>query len=427
MGGDKGKRERIGPEGFLNEFLGWDTGPGDSILLVQKGANRLMKLSPQALEVDTSRIRELAVLAEEVPGVHKLYFGESNIPTPDFIKRAAKEAVEQSYTFYTPNAGYLELRQAISQKVLELQGLRYDPETEIIVTGSGVTALFLSIFTLLGRGEKAIILSPAWPNSKSIVQMVGGIPVEVPLVEGKDRYVLDRDRIREAMDDRTKLLILSSPSNPLGWVATMEEQKVLADLAQERGITILSDEVYERIVYDGSVASSVAKVTPRQEGVIIAHSFSKSYCMTGWRVGYCLGSPEAIAQMIKLQEFVVSHPSSISQRAAIVALREGEEFVKEMVERYRKQRDLIYSRLIRMKGLEVKKPEGAFYIFPRVRGLKDSFEFAKDLLTKKAVGVAPGSAFGMGGEGCIRLCFAAEEKVVGPALDRLEEYLEERE
>ncbi len=385
-----------------------------------------MNLSPQALQVESSRIRELAVLAETVPGVYKLYFGESNIPTPEFIKRGGQKAIAESHTFYTPNAGYKELREAISQKIWELQGLRYDPETEIIVTGSGVTALLLSIFTLLGRGEKAIILSPAWPNSKSIVQMVGGIPVEVSLREGKDRYELDLDRIRTAIDSRTRLLILSSPSNPLGWVASVEEQRALAELAYKRGITILSDEVYERITYNGPAAPSIAKVVPSREGVIVAHSFSKSYCMTGWRVGYCYGAKEAISEMIKLQEFVVSHPSSISQRAAITALREGEEFVKEMVARYRRQRDFIYSRLIQMKGLKVKKPEGAFYVFPRIAGLKDSFAFAKDLLLKKAVGVAPGSAFGLGGEGCIRICFAAEEEVMGPALDRLEEYLEER-
>lgn len=385
-----------------------------------------MRLSPQALAVDISRIRELAVLADKVPGVYKLYFGESNIPTPDFIKKAAQRAIQENYTFYTPNAGYLELRQAISQKALELQGLVYDPETEVIVTGSGVTALMLSIFTLLGRGEKAIILSPAWPNSKSIVQMVGGIPVEVPLVEGRDRYLLDLDRVKASIDEKTRLLVLSSPSNPLGWVATVEEQKALAELAYQRGITLLSDEVYERIVYNGPAVPSIAKVAPQREGVMIAHSFSKSYCMTGWRVGYCLGSKEAIDQMVKLQEFVVSHPSSVSQRAAITALAEGEAFVKGMVERYRSQRDLMYSRLIRMKGLKVKEPEGAFYVFPRVEGLKDSFEFAKDLLLKKAVGVAPGCAFGLGGEGCIRLCFAADHEVIAPALDRLEEYLVER-
>lgn len=385
-----------------------------------------MRLSPQALAVDISRIRELAVLADKVPGVYKLYFGESNIPTPDFIKKAAQRAIQENYTFYTPNAGYLELRQAISQKALELQGLVYDPETEVIVTGSGVTALMLSIFTLLGRGEKAIILSPAWPNSKSIVQMVGGIPVEVPLVEGRDRYLLDLDRVKASIDEKTRLLILSSPSNPLGWVATVEEQKALAELAYQRGIILLSDEVYERIVYNGPAVPSIVKVAPQREGVMIAHSFSKSYCMTGWRVGYCLGSKEAIDQMVKLQEFVVSHPSSVSQRAAITALAEGEAFVKGMVERYRSQRDLMYSRLIRMKGLEVKKPEGAFYVFPRVEGLRDSFDFAKDLLLKKAVGVAPGCAFGLGGEGCIRLCFAADREVIAPALDRLEEYLAER-
>jgi len=385
-----------------------------------------MRVSPQAIQVESSRIRDLAVLAEQVPGVYKLYFGESNIPTPEFIKKAGQEAIERSYTFYTPNAGYKELREAISQKVWDLQRLRYDPEDEIIVTGSGVTALLLSIFVLLGRGEKAIILSPAWPNSKSIVQMVGGIPVEVPLLEGKDRYELDLDRVRETIDSQTKLLVLSSPSNPLGWVASAEEQNALAELAYEKGVTLLSDEVYERIVYSGSAAPSIARVMPQREGVVVVQSFSKSYCMTGWRVGYCYGPKAAISQMVKMQEFVVSHASSVSQRAALFALREGEEFVKGMVEGYRRQRDFIYSRLVRMRGVEVKKPEGAFYVFPRIDDLQDSFAFAKDLLLKKAVGVAPGCAFGLGGEGCIRLCFAAEETVLGPALDRLEEYLDER-
>ena len=385
-----------------------------------------MQLSSQALHVESSRIRELAVLADGIPGVYKLYFGESNIPTPEFIKKAGQKAIEESHTFYTPNAGYLELRRAIARKTEELQGLRYDPHSEIIVTGSGVTALLLAIFTLLDRGEKAIILSPAWPNSKSIVQMVGGIPIEVPLAEGRNRYELDLDRIREAIDDDTKLLILSSPSNPLGWVASEGEQRALAELVHQRGITLLSDEVYERIVYEGQAAPSITRVAPRREGVVIAHSFSKSYCMTGWRVGYCLGPRAAIDQMIKLQEFIVSHPSSISQQAAITALNEGEAFIEEMVGRYRSQRDYMYERLSKMKGLEIRKPEGAFYIFARVIGLQDSFEFAQDLLMKKAVGIAPGCAFGLGGEGCIRLCFAADRAVIAPAMDRLEEYLEER-
>jgi aspartate aminotransferase len=383
-------------------------------------------LSAQATRVDSSRIRELSALADKLPGIYKLYFGESNLPTPEFIKKAAHEAIAQNHTFYTPNAGYLDLREAIAEKVKELQLLSYDPETEVIVTGSGVTGLLLSIFAVLERGGKAILLSPAWPNARSIVQMVGGIPLEIPLREGRDRYELDLERIEREMDDSTRLVIYSSPSNPLGWVASEEEQRGLANLAYSRGVTIISDEVYERIVYDRPVASSIARVAPDKNGVIVVHSFSKTYCMTGWRVGFCLGPREVVAHMVKLQEFVVSHPSSISQRAALVALREGEAFVREMVERYRRQRDLVYGRLAQMEELQVKSPEGAFYIFPRVTGLKDSFAFARELLLEKGVGVAPGSAFGSGGEGCFRICFAAEEGILLPALDRLEDFLKKR-
>lgn len=385
-----------------------------------------VSLSSQAKMVDSSRIRELSTLADKISGVYKLYFGESNLPTPEFIKKAAQDAIAQNHTFYTPNAGYLDLREAIADKVRELQRLSYDPESEVIVTGSGVTGLLLSIFSVLDRGKKAILLSPAWPNAKSIVQMVGGIPVEIPLREGRDRYELDLERIAREMDNSTKLVIYSSPSNPLGWVASEDEQRGLAELAFRWGVTIVSDEVYERIVYDRPVASSIARVAPDRNGVIVVHSFSKTYCMTGWRVGFCLGSRKVVAQMIKLQEFVVSHPSSISQRAALVALREGEGFVREMVERYRRQRDLVYKRLSQMEALQVKPPEGAFYIFPRVMGLQDSFAFARDLLLEKGVGVAPGCAFGSGGEGCLRICFAAKEDVLVPALDRLEDFLRGR-
>jgi hypothetical protein len=384
-----------------------------------------MGISLRAIQLPPSSIREIYDLSLKMEGSYRLFLGESNIGTPDFIKKAAKKAIDDDYVFYTANAGYLDLRQALAEKLQEWHQVRYNPQTEIAITAGGVMGIHLVTYAAINPGEKVILISPAWPNFKAIIEMVGAIPVEISLVEAGQRYSLDFDRILDAIDDKTRLVVCNSPSNPTGWVATLEEKKKLYQIAGDHGLTLLFDEVYEHIVFTGERPTpSIAKIIPEPaENLIILNSFSKTYSMTGWRIGYVLSHRNVISQISKLQEFTVSHATSITQRAAITALREGEEFINQSLEVYQKNRDLVYQRLVDMERVDIKIPEGAFYAFPKIAGMKNSLEFCKKLLATKKVGLAPGSAFGEGGEGYVRICFAAEESLLKPALDRFEEFM----
>jgi len=377
-----------------------------------------MRIAQNVREVSESKIRRISAMAEGMHDVSRLYFGESNMGTPDFIKEAGKRAIDDDHTFYTHNAGYLELRETLSQKIAELRGIHYDPHTEIALTAGGVMGLFLVIFTLLEPGDKAVVISPVWPNAKAIVETIGATALEVALRAEAEGYVLDRDELTRALDAGPRLIVLSSPSNPTGWVATPDDLAWLYGQARSRGIAVLSDEVYDH-------APSIAVLDKDKSTVLVVNSFSKTYCMTGWRLGYVAGNAEVVAQIVKLLEFTVSHATSITQRAAITALRNGDGFIREMQQEYRRKRDLAYEALASIASLDAKKPRGAFYIFPKVEGLRDSFRFAKELLLERGVGVAPGAAFGLGGEGHIRLCFAVDDDLLLRAASTIRARLEE--
>ncbi|HPD14137.1 MAG TPA: aminotransferase class I/II-fold pyridoxal phosphate-dependent enzyme [Planctomycetota bacterium] len=381
--------------------------------------------SRHAASVPRSRIRELSDLATQVANPLRLYFGESNVPTPAFIKEAAKQAIDEGHTFYTLNAGYLDLRQAIAAQTRRLHGFDYDPDGEVVVTAGGVEALFLAFAATLEPGSKAVILSPCWPNVAAIVQMLGATPVEVPLVENDGAFRVNHDALAAALDPSVRVLFVNSPSNPTGWVMSGAEEAFLADLAAARGVCLILDQVYERIVFDGPVAP-VRRLGRLREHLMLLNSLSKAYSMTGWRVGYALGPQQIVEQMTKLQEFVVSHAPAPSQRAALAAITKGEAFVREMQMRYRALRDLACERLGHCPRVELARPAGAFYVFPRIEGLTDSFDFCRRLLLDRGVGLAPGCAFGAGGEGHVRLCFAVEESILAPALDRLAAFLARR-
>ncbi len=356
-------------------------------------------------------------------GVLKLYFGESNLPTPQFIKDAAAEALREGHTFYTSNAGYASLRQAIAEKYGELHGVEIDGLRQIVITASGVQALNVALRCLLDPGDEAIILTPAWPNSSSIVQMCSAVPRQVPLCLEGGRYHIDFGAVEAAIGPRTRLLLYTSPSNPLGWVAAEGEQQSLLDLCRRRGLWLISDEVYERLYYNGPVAPSILRKTTPDDAVVVPQSFSKSYCMTGWRLGWLVSRPDLAKKAAELNEFIVSHASAMTQKAGEAALREGEASVAEMVRRLRENRDLALAALKNMPRITVPSPDGAFYLFPRIDGLRDSFEFCRRLLMEKRVGLAPGVAFGAGGEGSVRLCYAADRTVLEPALERLDEFV----
>ena len=242
-------------------------------------------IAPGLSAVAPSRIREIADIAFGMDGVYKLHFGESNLPTPNFIKKAAARALEEGYTFYTENAGLLGLRQAIADKCQELHMVNLDPRAEILVTASGVQALNVSIRCVIDPGDEAIVLTPNWPNASAIVNLYSGAAREVPLVWDGKRYTLDLPAIEAALTPRTRLLVYTSPSNPLGWVARAEEQRTLLDFCRRHGLWLLADEVYERIYFSGPVAPSILRLCNRDDALIVVQSFSKSYCMTGWRLG----------------------------------------------------------------------------------------------------------------------------------------------
>jgi aspartate/methionine/tyrosine aminotransferase len=376
--------------------------------------------------VSPSRIREIADIAFGMDGVLKLHFGESNLPTPAFIKAAAVRALNEGYTFYTENAGLPALRQAIAEKYRELHEVRLDPRTEILVTASGVQALNVSIRCAIDPGDEAIVLTPNWPNATAIVNLYAGAGREVPFAWDGRRYTLDLSAIEAALTPRTRLIVYASPSNPLGWVARPEEQRTLLEFCRRHGLWLLADEVYERIYFTGTAAPSILRLCSRDDAVIVVQSFSKSYCMTGWRLGWVAARHDLVRKAAQLNEFIVSHAPSMVQRAGETALRDGEAFVQGMAADVQRRVRFCHEALRGVPGVTVAPPEGSFYLFPRIEGLSDSFDFALSLLRDTRVAVAPGSAFGNGGEGAIRICCAADESVLEPAMERLRRFLKKR-
>lgn len=381
-------------------------------------------VAPSLNQIQPSRIRELANVAFTMEGVYKLQFGESNMPTPHYIKEAAAKAIYDGWTFYSENAGLPALRESIARKYADLHHVALDPLREIVVTASGVQALNLTIRCTVDPGDEALILSPNWPNGTEIVRMFGATPREIPLVLQNNRFAIDFAALAAAITPRTRLLLYTSPSNPLGWVATVEEQQQLLDFARQHGLWLLADEVYERIYFQGPAAPSILRLCTRDDAVIVAQSFSKSYCMTGWRLGWAVARADLMAKAAPLNEFIVSHAATFIQRAGLAALEQGEDEIAARAELFSERMNFCYDALAATKGVTVPKPEGAFYLFPRVDGVTDSFAFCLGLLKETKVAVAPGVAFGVGGEGALRICTASDLTVLEPAMERLVRFIE---
>ena len=384
-------------------------------------------LAASALRVPHSRIRELAEIAMGMDGVLKLYFGESNLPTPEFIKRATQKAMADGYTFYTENAGLSSLRKALARYYQELHGVDLDPASEIVITASGVQALNVGIRCVIDPGDEGLVLTPAWPNGSSNIAMSNGVAIEIPHPLVGDRYQIDFAALEAAVTPRTRMLIYTSPSNPLGWVATVDEQRQLLEFTRRHNLWLIADEVYERLNYTGTKLSAPAptilKLATRDDAVIVVQSFSKMYCMTGWRLGWLVSRRDLCARATQLNEFIISHAPSMAQRAAETALLWGENALCEMLVRYKENRDFCLAALAKMPRVTVPKPDGAFYLFPKIAGVTDSFDFCKRLLMDTQVGLAPGVAFGAGGEGSVRICYAAEKQILQEAMARLAMFL----
>jgi aspartate aminotransferase len=376
----------------------------------------------EVLDVIESPMVQLATVAETMPGSLKLCYGESDMPTPEFICRAAAEALRAGHTFYTHTAGYPELREAITAKIFELHQVTYRP-SEVMATVGATAAIFTAIRACVGPGDNAVVVSPTYAIFSNVVRLTGGLAREIPLASDGRRFHLDLDRVRTAIDDRTRMLIVNSPSNPTGWMITQDEQRALYELAQHHNLIILADEVYERLTYDLPLAPSFARVADNKDHLIVVNSFSKTYNMTGWRLGWAQTSERTIRLMYKAAEFITSNAAAMVQRAGIVALRDGEPYISELRKQYAARRAQVAAGYAAIPQLSLLEPQGAFYAFARVDGLSDSTAFTAKLLRETGVALTPGVAFGPAGEGYIRLCFAASEQVVSEALSRLTEFM----
>lgn len=377
---------------------------------------------PELANVPESPLVQIATVAESMLGAIKLCYGESDLPTPEFISRAAYDAALAGHTFYTHTAGYYELREAISDKILELHDVSYRP-TEIVCTVGGSMAIYLAVRTCVGAGDNAVIISPGYAIFTNAVRMAGGEPRLVPLEAHGARFCLDLDHIRRAIDGNTRMLIVNSPSNPTGWMIDADEQRALYELAERHDMILLADEVYERLTYDAPIAPSFARIAQRRDNLLVVNSFSKTYNMTGWRLGWAQGPERLVRTMTSAAEFMTSNPTAMVQQAGIVALRDGEAYVRDLRAQYASRRVQVTRALSAMPAFSLPEPQGGFYAFPRIEGLADSADFAMRLVRHTGLALAPGSAFGSSGEGRVRMCFASTEETLTRALDRLHDFM----
>jgi len=377
------------------------------------------RLTTESLGV--SLIREVGNAGMGIDDVLALWYGEPDMSTPDYICQAAARSLANGDTFYTENFGIDELRETLSSYMTELYGKPVAME-RVAVTASGMSATNLMQQVLTNPGDNVIISAPIWPNLIETIRIMGGEPRFAWLRFGNQGWSLDLEQMFSMVDGRTRAIMINSPSNPTGWVMSRGEMQAVLDFCRERDIWVLSDEVYARMYYKGRVAPSFLEIAEPDDKLVVVNSFSKSWCMTGWRLGWLTCPPALMPTLEKMIEFHYSCPAHFSQVAAVTAVRDGEDFVTQTVARYQQARDLVIDRLQAMPKVRVHRPDGAFYAFFAVEGMDDSLERCKEILRQTHVGLAPGAAFGAEGEGFIRLCFASSLDRLDDAMDRIEPF-----
>ena len=368
-----------------------------------------------------SKIREIYNQGVGMPGLLAFWAGESDEPTPGFIRRAAQASLEAGEVFYSQNLGVLELREALAQYVSRLH--KPVSQDQIAVTSSGVNALMLASQLLLDPGDRAVEVVPLWPNLQEIPRILGAQTITVPLRFGME-WTLHLDQLLEALTPRTRAVYINSPNNPTGWTITREAQKAILAHCRRHGIWIVCDDAYERMYYgEGGVAPSFLDIAEPEDRVIGANTFSKSWLMTGWRLGWLVVPPALAPDLAKLIEYNTSCAPVFVQRAGVAAVRDGEPVVAHSRERFRRARDFLVNALDEIPGVKAALPPGAMYVFFGIEGMTDSLGFCKRLLRETALGLAPGSAFGPEGEGYVRWCFAASEERLAEGVGRLRRFL----
>lgn len=385
-------------------------------------ARRVTGIASSPTVAVSDRARQLRAAGRDVID---LGGGDPDFPTPRHIVQAAAEAMEAGDTHYVASAGIIELRREIAKKLATENGVEYGPD-EIVVTPGGKPAVYSAIMTLIDEGDEVLILDPGWVSYVPEVVIAQGQPVNVPL-SAADNFALSEERIRPYITPRTRALILCTPNNPTGRVATRAELETVAALAREHNLIVFSDEIYEKLIYDGHAHISIASLPGMRERTVTLNGFSKAYAMTGWRLGYLAAPAPIVRQMLKLYSHSLTCAASFSQRGAVAALTGPQEVIARMVEAYDRRRRFVTTGLNAIPGVRCALPEGAFYALPDIRGTGlSSSECAELLLEAGGVAVTPGNAFGLAGEGFIRLSYATSDELLRDAIERMGETLAKR-
>ncbi len=379
----------------------------------------MKSISEAIATLQASPVREMYDLASKAENLLDFTLGEPDFATPERIKEAAKKALDADCTHYTHNAGMLELREAISCYAKKNCRIASNPETEVFVGAGATEVLSLVIKTLVSQGEEVIVQTPMWPTLVGQIHICGGraVPVEVREENG---FVLKAEDIEKKISSKTKLIIVNTPHNPTGAVIPREEQLKIAELAENYDLYVIADEVYHRFVYDGIEHFSLASQEKYKKRVITIGSFSKTYAMTGWRLGWGIAEAGLVERITKLQEFYSSCTNTFAQYGAIEALRGDQGVVEWMKDEYDKRRRLVTEAIYSMKNLSCPQPAGAFYAFINIKEIdRDSMAFCKRLLKRTGVALAPGVGFGKEGDGYVRLCYANSVEKLKDGLERL--------
>ena len=379
-------------------------------------------LSKRVAGLKPSGIRKFFDIAATMKDVISLGIGEPDFTTPEPILQAGIRSLQNGETHYTSNWGKLELRQAIADNLKKLYGVSYNPENEVIATVGVSEALYLTMVAVLDPGDEVIIPTPCFVSYQAEVLLAGGVPVEIPS-KIENNFQLDPDEVRAAITPKAKVIFVGYPNNPTGAVAERETLLEVAKIAEEHNLLIISDEIYDRLVYGFEHVCVPALGENIKRRTILLGGFSKDYAMTGWRIGYACGPADIIKGLVRIHQYTIMSAPTTAQDAALEAMKSGNKYVEEMVAEYDRRRKLIVSGFNRL-GLRTFEPRGAFYAFPNIQasGMDDE-TFAETLLKEEGVAVVPGNAFGPGGDGFVRACYATAYKKIEEALHRMERFM----
>ena len=379
-------------------------------------------LNEKIKKVKPSGIRRFFDIANEMENVISLSIGEPDFSTPWHVREAGIDSLQQGKTWYTPNRGFMELRQEIANYFTRRFHVNYDPAAQVLVTVGGSEAIDLCVRTLINPGDEVLIPQPSFVCYEPMVQMAEGVPVIIE-TKAENEFRLTAQELREHITEKTKLLILPYPNNPTGAVMRREHMQALAQVLRDTNIMVLSDEIYGELTYGGIPHVSFAEIEGMEERTVVVSGFSKSYAMTGWRLGYALGPVEIIKQMTKLHQYAIMSAPTTAQYAAIEALKNGDGDIEHMRTQYDMRRRLVVSGFRKM-GLSCFEPQGAFYVFPCIKSTGLSSEaFCERLIFAEQVAVVPGNAFGDSGEGFVRVSYSYSVKHITEALKRIERFL----